>query len=136
MFRLNNSVFFALLSLSGSFASTPNASNLTIYISLNNQLCMTRPTLFDLNFDEYNEGFFLFQVKNKRSNAHELEKIWTQQTGSARSYYCLCIGLLFYYSFSFLSCSLSLCTCYVLYSNNLCFNIYFLIIYVLMFHCF
>ena len=31
---------------------------------------MTRPTLFDLNFDEYNEGFFLFQVKNKRSNAH------------------------------------------------------------------
>ena len=34
-----------------------NASNFTTCISLNNQPCMTRTTLVDLNSDEYNYGF-------------------------------------------------------------------------------
>ena len=33
-----------------------NVSSLAICISLNNQLCMARPTLIDLNPDEYNQG--------------------------------------------------------------------------------
>ena len=34
-----------------------NASDYAKYISLNNQPCMTRPTLIDINPDEYNQGF-------------------------------------------------------------------------------
>ena len=44
MFRLIKQVFNALLSFNGSVA--------TKCISLNNQLCMTRPTIIDLNPDE------------------------------------------------------------------------------------
>ena len=55
-FRLINKVFIVLLSFSGSWDSTVNVSDLTKCISLNNQRCMTRPTLIDLNPDECNQG--------------------------------------------------------------------------------
>ena len=34
-----------------------NVSNHTIYISLNNQRCLTRPILIKVNPDEYNQGY-------------------------------------------------------------------------------
>ena len=40
-----------------SLTNMINASNFTTCISLNNQPCMTRTTLVDLNSDEYNYGF-------------------------------------------------------------------------------
>ena len=55
MFGLIKKAFTALLSFSGSLVSIPNLSNFTKYISLSNQPCMTRPTLADLNPDEYVE---------------------------------------------------------------------------------
>ena len=42
---------------SGTLASMDNASKFTTCISLNNQSCMTRSILIDLNSDEYNQGF-------------------------------------------------------------------------------
>ena len=44
------------MSFSGSLASMVNVSKFTRCISLNYQLCMTRPILIDLNSDEYNQG--------------------------------------------------------------------------------
>ena len=57
MCRLTKQVFIALLSFSGSLTSMAKISNVTRFISLNNQSCMNRPTFFDLNSDEYNQGF-------------------------------------------------------------------------------
>ena len=51
MFRFIKQGFFTLLRFSGSLASMANVSNLTKCISLNNQPCMTRPTVNDLNPD-------------------------------------------------------------------------------------
>ena len=31
-------------------------------LSLNNRTCMARPTLIDLNIDEYNQNFCLFMI--------------------------------------------------------------------------
>ena len=56
MLRLNKQVFIALLNFSGLLASTAKVSWYTNYICLNNQPCMTRPTLMDLNPDECNQG--------------------------------------------------------------------------------
>ena len=49
MLRLIKQVFIALLSFSGSLASMADASNLTTCMSLNNQRCMTQPTLINVN---------------------------------------------------------------------------------------
>ena len=51
MFGFIKQGFFILLRFSGSLASMANVSNLTKCISLNNQPCMTRPTVNDLNPD-------------------------------------------------------------------------------------
>ena len=53
MFRLIKQVFMALLSFSGSLACMANVPNFTTFTSLNNQPCKTRPTLIDLNLDEF-----------------------------------------------------------------------------------
>ena len=47
-----------------------NDSNLTTCISLNNQSCMTRPTLINLNPDKYNQGwcYYPFLVTLDRCN--------------------------------------------------------------------
>ena len=55
MFGLFEKTFIALLSFSRSIASMANDFNFTACISLNNQQCMTRPTLIDLNLDECNQ---------------------------------------------------------------------------------
>ena len=55
MFRLTKQLFIALLSFRESLAITANVSKFTTCISLNNQQCMTRPILIDLNPDEYNQ---------------------------------------------------------------------------------
>ena len=47
MLRLIRQVFFVLLSFNKSLASIANVSNSTSCLSLNNQPCMTRPTLID-----------------------------------------------------------------------------------------
>ena len=39
-----------------------NASNFTTYISSNNQPCMTRPTLFNLNLNEFDQGLRCYPV--------------------------------------------------------------------------
>ena len=44
--------FIELLNFSGSIASMAYLFNFTTFISLNNQPCMTRPTLIGLNPDE------------------------------------------------------------------------------------
>ena len=49
-------LFLGLLNFRESLTNMDNVSSLAIYISLNNQLCMARPTLIDLNPDEYNQG--------------------------------------------------------------------------------
>ena len=47
-----------------------DASNFTKCISLNDQACMARPTLVDLNLDEYNQGlhYYPFMVGLGRWN--------------------------------------------------------------------
>ena len=66
MFGLIKQAFISLLSFSGSsLASTVNAPNNTKCISLNNQQCMTQPSLVNLQpNDEYIEGlcYHLFAV--------------------------------------------------------------------------
>ena len=66
MFGLIKQAFISLLSFSGSsLASTVNAPNHTKCISLNNQQCMTQPSLVNLQpNDEYIEGlcYHLFAV--------------------------------------------------------------------------
>ena len=54
-------MLIGLLSFSESLASMANASNFTRWISLNDQPCMTRPTLIDLNPKEYSQGLRYFQ---------------------------------------------------------------------------
>ena len=71
MFRLVKQVFTALL------ASMVNASNFTTYISLNNQPCMTRPTLIGLITDEHNQGLhyyqFLVNLDKRKGNYNSLD---------------------------------------------------------------
>ena len=45
MFGFIKKTFIGLLRFSGSLASMTIVSKLTVFISLNNQPCMTRPTL-------------------------------------------------------------------------------------------
>ena len=54
----------ALLSFSVSLGSKANVSKFKTFIFLINQPCMTRPTLIDLNPDEYNHGlrYYAFMV--------------------------------------------------------------------------
>ena len=59
MFRLIRQVFIELWSSSESLANVINVSdytnhNLWLY---NNQPCISRPTLIDLNIDEHKQGF-------------------------------------------------------------------------------
>ena len=72
MFRLIKQGFIALLSFSESIASMANVSNFITCISLNNQPCMTRPTVIDLNLDEYNQGlrYYQFMVNLDRCNGN------------------------------------------------------------------
>ena len=46
-------MFIGLVSFSRSLISIANADNHTKCISLNKQQCMTQPTIFNLNHDEY-----------------------------------------------------------------------------------
>ena len=73
MFRIIKQVFIALLSFSGSLA--------TKYTSLNNQPCMTRPALIDLNPDKHNQGMYhyLFMINLGTSNrsCNTLDKLST-----------------------------------------------------------
>ena len=70
MFRLIKKVFNALLIFSGSLASMANVSNYTKCLSLNNQSCMTRPTLIDFNPDEHNQrlSYYAFMANINRCN--------------------------------------------------------------------
>ena len=70
MFGLTKKVFFTLLSFSGLIVSMANDSSLTACISLNNQPCITRSTLVDLNSYEYNQGlgYYTFMVNLDRCN--------------------------------------------------------------------
>ena len=52
MLRLFKQVFLGLLSFNESLASIVNVSDHTKCISLNNQPCMTRSSIFNLNPDE------------------------------------------------------------------------------------
>ena len=56
MLRLIKQVFIALLSLSGSLTWMVNVSDHIKCISSNNQPCMTRSNLIDLNLDQYKLG--------------------------------------------------------------------------------
>ena len=53
MFELIEKIFIALLSFSGSLVSMVNDSNLTTYISFNNELFMTRSYLFNFTYFIY-----------------------------------------------------------------------------------
>ena len=55
-------MFAGLLSFSASLASIANVSKFTICIFLDNKSCMTRPTLINLNPDEYNQGFCYYSL--------------------------------------------------------------------------
>ena len=60
----------ALLSFSGSLSRMVTISDFTTCMCLNNQPCMARPTLIDLNPDEYNRrlGYYVFTVNLDRFN--------------------------------------------------------------------
>ena len=64
MFELIKKVFIRLLFLSRSLASIDNTPGHTKCLSLNNQQCMTQPTIVNLRPDEYNEvlRYYLFAV--------------------------------------------------------------------------
>ena len=55
MFRVIKQVFTALLSFSRSLANIVNASDNRKCIYLNNQQCITQPTLNNLLLNEYNQ---------------------------------------------------------------------------------
>ena len=60
----------ALLSFIGSISSLANGSYFAACTSLNNQPCMTRPILINLNPDKYNQGFhyYPFMINLDRCN--------------------------------------------------------------------
>ena len=64
MFELIKQVFIGLLFLSRSLASIVNSPGHTKCLSLNNQQCMTQPTVVNLRPDEYTEilRYYLFTV--------------------------------------------------------------------------
>ena len=70
MFGFLRNVVVGLLSFSASLTSMVNIFNLTTSISLNNQLCMTRPSHVNLNPDEYNPKlcYYSFMVNLGRRN--------------------------------------------------------------------
>ena len=71
MFILIKQVFIALLSFSGSLARIDNFSNFMACIYLNNQLCMTRPIVINLNSDEYNQGLHNYPIMVKSGRCNE-----------------------------------------------------------------
>ena len=54
MFRCIKQVLITLLIFNRSLANMVNVSNFTTCIPLNNQPCITGPTLIDLNLDDHN----------------------------------------------------------------------------------
>ena len=69
MFRLIKKVFIVLLSLIRLLASMV-VSDYAKWLSLNNEPYMIRPTLIDLNHDEYKQGwcYYPFMVNWDRCN--------------------------------------------------------------------
>ena len=57
MFGFIKQVIITILCFSRSLASTANVSNFAKCISLNNQSCMIRPALIELNSDECNQDY-------------------------------------------------------------------------------
>ena len=60
MFSLIKQVFIVLLSFSESLAVVTKVSDRTKYLSFNDELCIVRPTLIDLNPVGLNN--FLFMI--------------------------------------------------------------------------
>ena len=56
VFGFVKQAFIELLRFSGSINSIANYSNFLACISLNNQPCMTKPTIINLKPDQYNQG--------------------------------------------------------------------------------
>ena len=56
MFGLIKQVYIGLLSFSGSSATIVSAHDRIKCVSLNNQQCMTQPTLINLHHNQYAEG--------------------------------------------------------------------------------
>ena len=70
MFGLIRKIIITQLIFSGSLASMINYSNHTKLLSLNNQPCIARLTLINLNLDKYNQGLHYcpFTVNLDRCN--------------------------------------------------------------------
>ena len=68
MFGLIKKVFIGLLRFSKFLSSIVNTHDHVKYISLNNQECMTQPTLINLHLDKYIEGlrYYPFAVNLDR----------------------------------------------------------------------
>ena len=62
MFGLIQKLFIVLLRFSGSIVIMANGSNFTTWLSLNNQPCMNRSTLINLNPNEYNQRFHYYPL--------------------------------------------------------------------------
>ena len=70
IFRLIKQLFIALLSFSESLANMVNVSDFVTCISLNNQLCMSRPTPINFIPNQHNQGlsYYSFMVNLDRCN--------------------------------------------------------------------
>ena len=62
MFKFINQIFILLLSCSGSLARLAKISDHTKCISLKNQPCLARATLFDLNPKELHYNPFMVKI--------------------------------------------------------------------------
>ena len=74
MFRLIKKVFVALLGFSRSLSSMVNVSNSTTSKYLNNQSCMSRPTVID--FKDFKDYSFkdMINIKNLDPNKIKNDK--------------------------------------------------------------
>ena len=55
-------MFIELLNFNRSLNNMVNVCDHTRCLSLNNRICMARPTLTELNIDEYNQDFCPFMI--------------------------------------------------------------------------
>lgn len=68
MFKFIEPSFFALLCFSGSLAWIAKVSDSTKYIFLNNEPCLVKPTLVDLDLNELHIIHYLFIISLARCN--------------------------------------------------------------------
>ena len=75
MLKFKKQDFIALLSFSGSLARVAKISNRTKYISLNNEPCLARTTVIEINPNKLHHFPFMFSLHSCKGSCNTFDDL-------------------------------------------------------------